>query len=105
VKLPWDFDMGMETAAGVFRNNASSGYHQEFIDSVTFGHNLIGRLDGYLEFASVVSTERLAGWAGTIDAGLEFSVTKNVQLDCGCNFGVTRAADAFNPFAGITIRF
>jgi hypothetical protein len=32
-------------------------------------------------------------------------VTGNVQLDCGGNFGGTRAADNFNPFAGITVKF
>jgi hypothetical protein len=40
-----------------------------------------------------------------VDTGLEFMLTENIQLDCGCNFGVTRAADDFNPFAGITVRF
>ncbi|MEI9959941.1 MAG: hypothetical protein WDM76_02060 [Limisphaerales bacterium] len=62
-------------------------------------------MGGYLEFFSDISTERHAGWIGTIDAGFTFLVTQNVQLDCGCNFGVTPAADDFNPFAGLTWRF
>lgn len=40
-----------------------------------------------------------------VDAGLGYAVTKNVQLDCGGNIGVTRAAAAVNPFAGITVKF
>lgn len=40
-----------------------------------------------------------------VDAGLGDDVTQKVQLDCGCNNGVTRAADDVNPFAGITVRF
>jgi hypothetical protein len=32
-------------------------------------------------------------------------VTENVQLDCGCNVGVTTAADDVNAFTGITVRF
>ena len=30
---------------------------------------------------------------------------KNVQLDCGVNIGVTRAADDLNVFTGLTVRF
>ena len=105
VKLPHDFDLGLETAVSFLRDDNDSNYHEDFINSVTLDHVLIGKLSGYLEFFSDISTERHAGWIGTIDTGLEFLVTENMQLDCGCNFGVTRAADDFNPFAGITIRF
>jgi Putative MetA-pathway of phenol degradation len=105
VKLPADFDMGLEAAASFFRNDNDSGYHAEFINSVTFGHALVGKLDGYVEFFSSLSTERHAGWVGTVDVGLEYAMTKNVQLDCGCSLGVTRAADDVNSFAGITVRF
>ncbi len=105
VKLPGDFDLGLETAVSFLRDDNDSKYHDDFINSVTVDHVLIGKLSGYLEFFSAISTERHSGWVGTVDTGLEFLVTKNVQLDCGCNFGVTRAADDFNPFAGLTWRF
>jgi hypothetical protein len=105
VKLPADFDLGLETAASCLRNDGNSNCHADFINSITCDHAIIGKLSGYLEFFSDIGTERHAGWIGTIDTGLEFLVTENMQLDCGCNFGVTRAADDFNPFAGITIRF
>ena len=105
VKLPGDWDMGLETAASFLRNDANGNYHTEFDNMVTFDHNIIGKLSGYCEFFSSVSTERGASWVGTIDVGLEYLVTKNVQLDCGCNVGVTHAADDVNPFAGITVRY
>jgi len=105
VKLPWDFDLGCETAVGVWQNTADDNYHEDFIHSVTVDHQLIEKLSGYVEFFSDLSTERHAGWIATVDIGLEFLVTENMQLDCGCNFGITRAADDYNPFAGITVRF
>jgi hypothetical protein len=105
VKLPGDFDLGLETAVSCQRDDNGSNYHADFINSITCDHAIIGRLSGYLEFFSDISTESHSGWVGTVDAGLEFLVTKNVQFDCGCNFGVTEAADDFNPFAGITVRF
>lgn len=105
VKLPAGFDLGLETAASAFRNETGNGYHAEFIQSVTVDHALVGKLSGYLEFFSNLSTERHSGWVGTIDSGLEFLLTENIQLDGGCNFGVTNSADDFNPFVGITVRF
>ena len=105
VKLPHDFDLGLQTAAGFVRDDNDHSYHGDFINSITVGHDLVGKLSGYLEFFSDISTESHSSWVGTVDAGLTFAVTDNVQLDGGCNFGVTSAADDYNPFAGITWRF
>jgi len=105
VKLPAKWDMGLEAAASCFRNDTGSGYHADFIEAVTFDHTIIGKLSGYCEFFSDLSTEGGPGWIGTVDVGLEYKVTEDVQLDCGGNFGVTRAADDVNVFTGITVRF
>jgi hypothetical protein len=104
-KLPAGFDMGMETGVRLLRNEVGRSYHEQFVNSVTFGHALIGKLDGYLEFFSSVSTERGSQWIGTIDFGLTYPIAENVQLDCGCNAWVTRSADDLNTFTGITVRF
>ncbi len=105
VKLPADFDLGTEAGFSFYRNSFDSSYHAEFIQSVTVGHAIAGKLSGYLEFFSNLSTERQSGWVATADAGLAYLVTENLQLDGGCNFGVTKAADDFNPFVGLTVRF
>ncbi len=105
VKLPGDFDLGLETAFAFMRNDSGGAYHEDLVNSITLDHTIIGKLSGYLEFFSNVSTENNSCWTGTVDAGLEFLMTENIQLDCGCNFGVTNTADDFNPFAGITVRF
>ena len=105
VKLPADFDLGTEVGVGIFRNGEDDGRHGEFIQSVTVGHAVVGKLSGYAELFSNLSTQRHAGWIGTVDAGVSYLVTDNIQLDAGCNFGVTQAADDFNPFTGISIRF
>ncbi len=105
VQLPGKFDLGMETGIQFLRDEFGSGRHEEFINSITLGHELVGELAGYCEFFSSVSTERDAGWVGTIDVGLTYRLTKNLQLDCGCNIGVTHAADDINAFSGISVRF
>ncbi len=105
VKLPADFDLGLETAASLMRNGANDGYHEEFIGSITLDHAIVGDLSGYVEFFSNITTEQQSSWVGTVDVGLELLVTKNTQLDCGANIGITPAADDWNFFAGITVRF
>ncbi len=105
VSLPCDFDLSLETAASFMKNDDNGGYHEEFIASASLDHQIIGKLSGFLEFFSNFTTESHAGWVGTVDTGLEYLVTKNIQLDGDCYFGVTRAAADFNPFAGFTVRF
>jgi hypothetical protein len=104
-KLPAGFDISVETGINILRNDEGSGYHVESINSISVDHAIVGKLSGYVEFFSSVSAERHAGWVGTVDVGLEFGVTENVQFDLGCNVGVTHAADDVNPFAGVTVRF
>ncbi len=104
-KLPAGFDASFETGAEFLRDAEGAGYHADFIDSVSLDRRIAGKLSGYAEFFSDVSTEARSGLMLTVDGGLEYLVDKNIQLDCGCNFGVTRAAEAFNPFAGLTVRF
>ena len=82
VKLPHDFDLSLETAASLMKNDDNGGYHEEFIASASLDHPIIGKLSGYVEFFSNFTTERHAGWIGTVDTGLEYLVTKNIQLDC-----------------------
>ena len=105
VKLPAGWDLGLETGCSFLRDEQDRGYHKEFANSVTVGHDLIGKLGGYLEFFSSVSTERDASWVGTVDLGLTYGLTDNIQLDAGVNLGVTHAADDVNAFTGFTVRF
>ncbi len=105
VKLPHGWDMGAMTEVDFLRNNADWNYHPSYINSVTFGHDICGKLGGYMEFFSEVSAERGASWVGTVDVGLTYGLTDNIQLDTGVNFGVTKAADDINTFIGMSWRY
>jgi hypothetical protein len=105
IKLPGDFDLGLETGVTVLKNDNDASYHPEFFNSVTVDHVIIGKLSGYLEFFTDISAQRHSIWLATLDTGLEYLLTANIQLDLGCNFGVTPGADDYNPFTGISIRF
>ena len=84
---------------------AGRGHHAEFIQSITFSHAIVGKLEGYVEFFSSVSAERGSSWVATADFGLTYGLTENLQLDAGVAIGITRAADDLNLFLGVTFRF
>jgi len=104
VTVPWDFGMGLMMKFDAVRDDDNRGYHTEFVNSVDVGHDLFGKLSGYVEFLSAASTERGAGWVATFDPGLIYVLTRNMQLDAGVNIGLTRPADDWNPFVGVAWR-
>ena len=103
--LPNEWSLGAMTEVDYLQNSANSDYHEEFINSITVGHGIVGTLAAYAEFYSAVSTERDTEWVGTVDFGLTYRLGANVQLDAGVNVGVTRSADDVNPFVGLTVRY
>jgi hypothetical protein len=105
VKLPAGWDLGLETGGSFLRNEQGRGYHAEFVNSVTVGHELVGKLGGYIEFFSSVSTEDGSSWVGTVDLGLTYGLTDNIQLDAGVNLGITHSANDVDAFTGFTVRF
>ena len=105
VALPAGWGMGVMTQLDILRDENASGHHPEFVNTITFSHDIVGNLGGYLEFFSSVSTEAGSKWVGTFDLGLTYALTKNVQLDAGINIGITRSADDWNPFLGLSWRF
>ena len=105
VELPHGFSLGLMTEVDCLRNDAGPGQHASFVNSITLSHDLLGPLGGYVEFFSEVSTERNTPWVGTVDLGLTWGLTANLQLDAGINVGVTKSADDLNPFIGLSVRF
>jgi hypothetical protein len=67
-------------------------------------HGFFGPVTGYAEFFTSVPTTNRREWVGSVDTGLRWSVSKNVQLDSGINLGVTRAADDLQVFLGLSWR-
>jgi hypothetical protein len=105
VSLPGDWGMGLMTEVDVLRNEADSGYHVDWVNSITFSHDLVGDLGGYVEFVSVLSAESGSRWQATFNMGLTYALTADIQLDGGCNIGVTDAAEDLHPFVGASFRF
>jgi hypothetical protein len=104
VGLPGGWNLGLMTEVD-FVSDDAGGDETEWVNSITFSHDLLGQFAGYAEFFSVVGTARDFDWQGQIDVGFTCAVAEDVQFDFGCNFGFTESAPDFQPFAGFSVRF
>lgn len=105
MELPGGWSMGAMLEFDILRDTGGRGHHLDVIQTITFGHGIVGDLAGYVEFFSASSTESPTPWMATLNGGLTYGLTADIQLDAGVNFGVTRSAPDINPFMGITWRF
>lgn len=88
-----------------FVSDGAGGRDTEWINSITFAHDLTGQLGGYIELFTVTSDAPGHKWQAQFDVGLTYALSDNCQLDLGCNFGLTQSAPDYQPFVGISRRF
>jgi hypothetical protein len=105
IDLGGGWRMGLMTEVDILEDADAHGHHAEWVNSITVSRGLTDRLGAYVEFFSVVSAEPHTPWVGAVDVGLTYAVSDDIQLDCGVNLGLTRAADDVNPFVGLSWRF
>ncbi|HEY6226965.1 MAG TPA: transporter [Verrucomicrobiae bacterium] len=103
--LPAGFSAAMMTEFDWLQNADSRDYHPEFVNSISFSHPIVGKLEAFLEFYSLVSAENDAPWVGTVDFGFTYGITENMQVDAGAYLGVTKSAADIAPFVGFSVRF
>lgn len=104
VELPGGWGMGLMTEVD-FVSDGDGGHDAEWINTVTFSHDLTEKLGGYVEFVAVTGSAPGFDWQGQVDAGFTYALTGDVQFDFGCNFGVTESAPDYQPFLGLSVRF
>jgi len=88
-----------------FVSDGAGGRDTEWVNTITFAHDLTDRLGGYLEFVAVAGDAPGFKWQGQFDVGLTYAINDDTQLDLGCNFGVTASAPDYQPFFGLSRRF
>ena len=110
VIFPFGMDLGGGWGMGAqtefdFVSNGEGDYDVEYFNTITFGHGIVGNLDGYVEFAALFTANTESDWQGRVSLGFTYALNVDAQLDWGCNFGVTATAPDFNPFIGFTYRY
>ena len=98
------FDLGTMAESDLDRNEGNDGYGVDFVDSVTIGHRLsTEKLNAYVEYGiAPMRTSRTH--LAYFDTGVTHALSKNVRLHAGINVGVSRLADDFTVFAGLSFR-
>ncbi|HUS36291.1 MAG TPA: transporter [Verrucomicrobiae bacterium] len=104
-ELPAGFSSAVMTQFDWVQDSGSKDYHPEFVNTITVSHKIVGDLDGFVEFFSLVSTESGAPWVGTLDLGLTYSITDDWVVDGGVYIGVTKSAPDVAPFIGMSFRY
>lgn len=108
--VPLDYNLD-----GPYSINLTNSIHREvdlqtqaveniFLTAVSFQVEWPHDLQSYVELANEISDQQRQA-AMTFDLGLLYQIYDDIQLDAGCHFGLTSAADRLNPFAGFSTRF
>ncbi len=106
INLPANFQAGLQTEFDAVRNDADTRFEPAFTNIAYLGYTFLDKkFTVYGEWYSRVNAGSDSAVDGTVDTGLTYYIGKNAEVDFGCNFGVTRAAADFEPFAGFSVRF
>ena len=106
INLPANLQLGIQTEFDAVRNDADTRFEPAFTNIAYLGYTFLNKkLTIYGEWYSRVTVGPDSTVDGEVDTGLLYYVGKNAEVDFGCNFGVTRAAPDFEPFAGFSVRF
>ena len=106
VKLPAGFSVTINATPGISRNADDTRNDFGFTSGVTLYHNLGPknlRVQAYLEYYDTLVSG--SSDARQADVGVRWRPWENIQLDAGCNFGVSADAPDYQPFAGVVARF
>lgn len=102
VVLPQAFSLVIMTELDAVADTTDSGHKFQWIESVVLSRTLTEKTSAYLELYSVMPSEAALDWSLQFNIGFYYSFTDDFYLDCGCNFGVTRAAPDLEPFIGLS---
>jgi hypothetical protein len=105
VKLSDKFSLGINGTVDIVRNHSLPGYHAEYLATASLAYEWTGALSTYYEVAARLSTDNPLGDVALLATGFTYKLNKNLQLDGGVRFGVTKAADRVSPFVGISARY
>ena len=105
IKLNEKFGLGLNGGAVFQRDSETTKYRAEYLASASLSYEWTEKLGSYYEVAARFGRAYPLGDIEVLGTGLTYKLNKNLQLDAGVNIGVTRAADQFNPFVGMSARF
>ena len=109
VKLLWAYELTERMAlSGNVNLAVPTGELGRFFQtsaSVSLSYSFTDWLGGYIEYFGFYPAEREQDCAHTLNGGLTFPITDNLQFDVRSGFGLNEQADDFFTGAGFVIRY
>ncbi|MGI8821586.1 MAG: transporter [Chthoniobacterales bacterium] len=105
VSLPAGFTFFAQIRVDLLDRAGSDHRRVQWSNTVGISRTIVGKLSGYAEFYSAVSSGVGYPWIGTADAGLSYQVAPNCSVDVSLFYGLTDSADDVTAFTGFAFRF
>jgi hypothetical protein len=111
VRLPYGLYVKVDSEFYATENRSRTVFGG-FYNAISINKTLCSKAEAYCYFDTTVTSDSTETWYGYTGFGLEYNVTRNLQVFAGFGFGVTpdwvfgqaRAYD-YNPRAGFVCRF
>jgi hypothetical protein len=101
-ELPAELDW--ELNAGVATEHVDDTRHVWPIFATALTRDVVEDLAVFGEVRETSTTPRLRVWDTSLDTGLLYHITRDIQVDAGGYFGVSGAAPAMTLFTGFSVR-
>ncbi len=105
LKMTDKIDLSLMTEFDYIKNEMTSGYHVEYVNTGSVAYQLTDKLSAYVEVATRFGNESPFGGIVQAGGGFLYKLTDNLQVDVAMNVGLTRASDRINVLTGISRRY
>jgi hypothetical protein len=105
LELSHKWGLGINTGVFAVQDEDASGYHAEYVATGVLSYEWTDKLGTYGEVVGLLGVDDPRGDILVLGAGWTYALTDDLQLDGGVNFGLTSAADRYNPFVGLSMRY
>ena len=97
-----DFSVGGQLAVTRYFDRDTNRHFTQYTPTLTTDYQFNKLLQAFVELVGYRDV-RQPGWYSSVNTGLQFDVSDNVQLDCGTHLPVTRSVDR-EYFVGLSFR-
>jgi hypothetical protein len=105
IALAENLSLGVMAEFDLVWNESAGRYGLDFVHTASLAIDLAEDLGGFVEYAGFARSEADEDYRAYFDTGLTYSLTADVQLDCGVRIGLTQSAEDAGVFAGVSLRF
>ncbi|MFM9994765.1 MAG: transporter [Phycisphaerales bacterium] len=104
-ELPGGFGLGLMAEVDFVYDSDAAAYQTDFVHTAVVGRDLTEALGVFVEYFGAENLSTSDGYRASLNAGVTYAIGVDIQLDAGVRFGLTRAAEDFTVFAGMSCRY